>query len=68
MNKAEFTAKLEAIDKELLPLFAKNGQAEKQLWYYTGCLDALSREWGGSMLICFANAVGQLRNLVGEEN
>lgn len=52
MNKAEFTAKLEAIDKELLPLFAKNGQAEKKLWYYTGC---------------FANAVGQLRDLVGEE-
>ena len=46
---------------------SKNGQAEKQLWYYTGCLDALSREWGGSMLICFANAVGQLRDLVGEE-
>ena len=28
MTLEELTAKLEAIDKELLPLFAKNGQAE----------------------------------------
>lgn len=45
----------------------KNGQAEKQLWYYGGCLDALSNGWNAPILVCFANAVGQLRNLVEEE-
>jgi (p)ppGpp synthase/HD superfamily hydrolase len=45
----------------------KNGQAEKQLWYYNGCLDALSTGWNAPILVCFANAVGQLGNLVGEE-
>lgn len=45
----------------------KNGQAEKQLWYYNGCLDALSTGWNAPILVCFANAVGQLCNLMGEE-
>ena len=30
MNKAEFTAKLEAIDKELLPLFEKKGRTVEE--------------------------------------
>ena len=30
MNKAELTAKLEAIDKELLPLFAKQGRSKEE--------------------------------------
>ena len=45
----------------------KNGQAEKQLWYYAGCLDALSNGWNAPILVCFANAVGQLRSLAEEE-
>lgn len=38
-----------------------NGQLEKQLWYYQGCLDALSNGWSSPMLNCFARPVDQLR-------
>lgn len=41
-----------------------NGQAEKQLWYYGGCLDALSKGWDAPIVACFSSAVGQLRSLV----
>lgn len=30
MNKAELTARLEAIDKELLPLFSKQGRSKEE--------------------------------------
>jgi (p)ppGpp synthase/HD superfamily hydrolase len=45
----------------------KNGQADKQLWYYDGCLDALSNGWHAPILGCFDIAVGQLRSLVEQE-
>lgn len=46
---------------------SKNGQAAKQIWYYSGCLAALSKGWDDPILVCFGNAVGQLRDLVGNE-
>ena len=46
---------------------SKNGQAEKQIWYYSGCLAALSKGWSDPILVCFANAVSQLNELVGNE-
>lgn len=45
----------------------KNGQADKQLWYYGGCLEVLSTEWRNPMLIRLASAVRQLRDQVKEE-
>lgn len=44
----------------------RNGQAENQLWYYGGCLDALSSGWNAPIVDCFSSAVGQLRSLVEE--
>lgn len=41
---------------------SKNGQADKQLWYYSGCLEALSTEWAHPILVCFSSAVSQLRS------
>ncbi len=44
----------------------KNGAAEKQIWYYTGCYRALSSGWTNPMLNTFGKAVEELRSLVGE--
>jgi (p)ppGpp synthase/HD superfamily hydrolase len=44
-----------------------NGAAEKQLWYYGGCLESLSAGWNDPILGCFASAVGELRDALGEE-
>ena len=41
-----------------------NGAAEKQLWYYTGCLAALSDGWSNPLLNEFSRAVAQLETLV----
>lgn len=46
----------------------KNGQAEKQLWYYGECLKALSSNWSNPILDCFESAVSQLRTLVERKN
>jgi (p)ppGpp synthase/HD superfamily hydrolase len=45
---------------------SKNGAAEKQVWYYTGCYRALSSGWNDPMLKTFGKAVEELRSLVGE--
>lgn len=46
---------------------SENGTAEKQTWYYLGCLEALSTNWSGALLGEFARAVQQLCNAVGSE-
>lgn len=47
---------------------SENGTAEKQTWYYLGCLEALSTNWSGALLGEFARAVQQLCNSVGSED
>lgn len=42
-----------------------NGVADKQCWYYLGCLEALSTGWRNPLLDEFARAVRQLCELVG---
>lgn len=42
-----------------------NGAAEKQAWYYLGCLDALSTRWQSPLLDEFARAVLQFCEQVG---
>ena len=42
-----------------------NGAAEKQLWYYRGCLKEISRRWQSPMLDEFGRAVLELCQLVG---
>lgn len=46
---------------------SENGTAEKQTWYYLGCLEALSANWSGALLGEFARAVQQLCHAVGSE-
>ncbi len=41
-----------------------NGSAEKQLWYYAGCLEALSNGWSNPILDEFRSAVDRFRDLV----
>jgi (p)ppGpp synthase/HD superfamily hydrolase len=41
-----------------------NGAAGKQLWYFTGCLAALSVGWSNPLLDEFSRAVAQLDKLV----
>lgn len=36
-----------------------NGSAEKQLWYYRACRDALATEWSGPLLAEFSRAVDE---------
>lgn len=43
----------------------KNGAADKQCWYYLGCLEALSKGWASPMLGSFERAVLQLCERVG---
>jgi len=44
-----------------------NGAAERQCWYYLGCLEALSAGWASPMLDTFGRAVARLCELVGTE-
>jgi len=45
---------------------SKNGAAEKQVWYYIGCYQALADGWNNPILNTFGKAVAELRDLVGE--
>ena len=42
----------------------QNSSADKQLWYYSECLKALSQGWSNPMLKTFGGAVEELRVLV----
>ena len=42
-----------------------NGDAEKQVWYYIGCLNALSNSWTHPILAEYGRAVIRLCSLVG---
>ncbi len=42
-----------------------NGAAEKQVWYYLGCLNALSNSWTNPILAEYGRSVARLCNLVG---
>lgn len=42
-----------------------NGCAEKQIWYYLGCLNALSNSWTHPILTEYGRAVTRLCSLVG---
>lgn len=44
-----------------------NGAADKQCWYYLGCLEALSNGWSVPLLGEFARAVRQLCEWVGSD-
>ena len=44
-----------------------NGAADKQCWYYLGCLEALSTGWATPLLGEFARAVRQLCEWVGSD-
>jgi hypothetical protein len=41
-----------------------NGSAEKQAWYYQGCLQALSDGWSSPLLNEFSHAVAELETLL----
>lgn len=45
-----------------------NGAAEKQVWYYIGCLKALSTSWTHPILAEYGRAVIRLCDLVGVPN
>ena len=45
---------------------SKNGAAEKQVWYYSGCYQALSSGWSAPMLRTFGKGVEELCVLVGD--
>lgn len=45
-----------------------NGAAEKQVWYYLGCLSSLSNSWTHPILSEFARAVARLCELVGSSD
>lgn len=44
---------------------SKNGSAEKQTWYYLGCLEALGTGWSNPIVRAFGNAVRDLCTMVG---
>lgn len=44
-----------------------NGAADKQCWYYLGCLEALSAGWSAPVLDEFARAVRRLCKWVGSD-
>ncbi len=46
---------------------SENGTAEKQTWYYLGCLEAISTGWRNPIVRVFGNAVQDLCNAVGTE-
>jgi (p)ppGpp synthase/HD superfamily hydrolase len=43
----------------------KNGVAEKQIWYYSGCFKALSQDWRNPILDEFGRAVSRLTDKLG---
>lgn len=43
----------------------ENNAAEKQCWYYVGCLDALASGWSSPIVRVFERAVGELCALCG---
>lgn len=45
-----------------------NSAAEKQVWYYVGCLSALSTSWTHPILAEYGRAVIRLCNLIGTSN
>ena len=45
-----------------------NGSAEKQLWYYRACRDALATGWTSPLLDEFSQAVGDLAGLIGSKS
>lgn len=42
-----------------------NGSAEKQMWYYQGCRDALATGWTHPLIREFSRAVDELERLLG---
>jgi (p)ppGpp synthase/HD superfamily hydrolase len=42
-----------------------NGSAEKQLWYFKACRDALANEWSHPLLDEFSRAVHEIQQLIG---
>lgn len=44
---------------------SKNGSAEKQTWYYLGCLEALTTDWNNPIVRVFGKAVEELCDRVG---
>lgn len=44
---------------------SENGAAEKQTWYYLGCLEALGTGWGNPIVRIFGSAVSELCRAVG---
>lgn len=44
---------------------SENGAAEKQIWYYLGCLEALGTGWSDPIVRVFGNAVRELCNMAG---
>lgn len=43
-----------------------NGAAEKQIWYFKGCAEALSVGWESALLDEFTRSVNDLESLLGE--
>lgn len=64
---------LRDIDREGLTQWTRrmakspNGSAEKQVWYYLGCLKGLSSGWNSPILGQFAKATVRLCELVGTD-
>lgn len=44
----------------------KNGSAEKQVWYYQGCREALAADWSNPILSVFSKVVAELGGLVAD--
>ena len=44
---------------------SENGAAEKQTWYYLGCLEVLGTGWSNPIVRVFGNAARELCNMVG---
>lgn len=44
---------------------SENGAAEKQVWYYLGCLEALATDWDNPIVRVFGKAVMDLCDLIG---
>ena len=42
-----------------------NGSAEKQLWYYRACRNALATEWSSPLLSEFSRAVDEFEQQLG---
>lgn len=44
---------------------SESGTAEKQTWYYLGCLEAMGTGWSNPIVRVFGNAVRELCNRIG---